>query len=62
MTDLAPMSDTASTKHLEMLQAAIARMASHSFVAKGWSVTLATAMLGLAAIRSSRSRTSRTLA
>lgn len=43
------MGDSPSTKHLEMLQAAITRIAGYSFVAKGWSVTLATAILGLAA-------------
>ncbi len=42
------MGDSPSTKHLEMLQAAITRIAGYSFVAKGWSVTLATAILGLA--------------
>lgn len=30
-------------KHLEFIQAAIARQASHSFAAKGWSVTVCTA-------------------
>jgi len=43
------MSENQSTKHLEMLQASITRMAGYSFVAKGWSVTLTTAVLGLAA-------------
>lgn len=43
------MSDARSTKHLEMLQAAITRMAGHSFLAKGWSVTVAVAVLGFAA-------------
>lgn len=42
------MSEIGGTKHLEMLQDAISRMAGYSFVAKGWSVTLATAILGLA--------------
>lgn len=30
-------------KHLEFIQATIARQASHSFAAKGWSVTVCTA-------------------
>jgi hypothetical protein len=37
------------SKYLEFLQAAITRMASNSFVAKGWSVTLATALFAFAA-------------
>lgn len=36
-------------KHLEFIQAAVTRMASNSFLLKGWSVTLAVALLGLAA-------------
>ncbi len=36
----------AKLKYLEMLQAAISRMSGFSFVAKGWSVTLATAVMG----------------
>ena len=36
-------------KHLDLLQGAISRMASNSFLLKGWSVTLATALFGLAA-------------
>ncbi len=43
------MVESRSTKHLEMLQGAIDRIAGYSFVAKGWSVTVATAILGLAA-------------
>jgi hypothetical protein len=39
------MSD-AKLKHLEFLQAAISRMAANSFVIKGWSVALGTAVLG----------------
>lgn len=35
-------------KYLEMIQSVIARLASHSFLLKGWSVTLATALLGFA--------------
>lgn len=33
-------------KHLEFIQAAISRMASNSFLVKGWSVALGTAVLG----------------
>ena len=36
------------TKHLELLQAVISRMASNSFALKGWSVTVTAALLGLA--------------
>jgi hypothetical protein len=36
-------------KHLEMIQAVIARLAANSFVAKGWSVTVCTALLAFAA-------------
>lgn len=36
-------------KHLEFIQAVVTRMASNSFLLKGWSVTLAVALLGLAA-------------
>ena len=35
----------ARLKHLEFIQAAIARMAQNSFVIKGWSVTLVSALL-----------------
>ena len=38
----------ADSKHLDFLQAAITRMAGNSFLVKGWSVTLTTALLGLA--------------
>lgn len=48
------MTEGRSTKHLEMLQTSIARLAGYSFVAKGWSVTLATAMLGIAAEEETR--------
>ena len=43
--------DTA--KHLEFIQAVVARMAGNSFLLKGWSVTLVAAVLALAASRSS---------
>jgi hypothetical protein len=36
-------------KHLEMLQNVINRMASNSFLLKGWSVTLVSALFALAA-------------
>lgn len=39
----------ANEKHLEFLQAVIARMASNSFLLKGWSVTLVSALLALEA-------------
>lgn len=35
-------------KHLEMIQAVIARMAGNGFLIKGWSVTLLSAILALA--------------
>ena len=34
--------------YLEMIQTVISRLASNSFVLKGWTVTLATALLGFA--------------
>lgn len=36
-------------KHLEMIQAVITRMAANSFMLKGWSVTLVSALFALAA-------------
>jgi hypothetical protein len=36
-------------KYFDLLQGAISRMAANSFLLKGWSVTLTTAILGLAA-------------
>ena len=36
-------------KHLEFIQAVIARMAANSFLLKGWSVTLVAGMFALAA-------------
>lgn len=35
--------------HMQMIQAVIARMASNSFMLKGWSVTLVSALFALAA-------------
>src|SRR6266852_3616424 len=36
-------------KHLEFIQAVIGRMASNSFLLRGWSVTLAAALFALSA-------------
>jgi hypothetical protein len=36
-------------RHLEMIQAIVARMAGNSFLLKGWSVTIAAALFALAA-------------
>ncbi len=41
-----------TAKHLEFIQAIVARMASHSFLLKGWSVTLVAAVLAIAANQS----------
>lgn len=38
-------------KHLEFIQAVIARLAGNSFLAKGWAMTVATAIYGFAASR-----------
>jgi len=43
----APQINTGRLKHLEMLQQIITRMASNSFLVKGWSVTLLSAILVL---------------
>ena len=43
------------TKHLEFLQNAITRMASNSFLLKGWTITVASALFALAAKDSNRS-------
>jgi hypothetical protein len=37
------------TKHLELIQSVISRLASNSFALKGWSVTVTAALLALAA-------------
>jgi hypothetical protein len=42
------MADEDKRKHLDLLQGAISRMAANSFLLKGWNVTLATAVFGLA--------------
>lgn len=44
-----PQINAGRLKHLEMLQQVIARMASNSFLVKGWSVTLLSAILVLTA-------------
>ena len=36
-------------KHLELIQQSITRMANHSFLVKGWSITLAAALFALSA-------------
>ena len=41
-------------KHLELIQAVVNRMANNSFLLKGWSVTLVSALLALAAANSDR--------
>lgn len=41
--------DSGRLKHLEMLQQVITRMANNSFLIKGWSITLISALLALAA-------------
>ena len=40
---------TSKLEHLKMLQTVIARMASNSFMVKGWCVTLVSALLALSA-------------
>src|SRR5690348_8793698 len=42
-------------KHLEFIQAAIGRMATNSFLFKGWAITIATGLAGFATINSERS-------
>lgn len=39
----------AKLKHLDFIQAAIARMANNSFVFKGWAITIATGLAAFAA-------------
>ncbi len=50
------MGNGAETKiaHLQMIQAVVTRMAGNSFRVKGWTVTLVTALLALAAVDSNR--------
>lgn len=40
-----------AAKHLDYLQAVITRMAANSFLARGWSLTLTVALIGLATDR-----------
>lgn len=40
----------AKLKHLDYIQAAIARMSNSSFLFKGWSITIAGALLGFAVV------------
>lgn len=40
----------AKLKHLEFIQAAIARMATNSFLFKGWAITIAAALAGFATV------------
>lgn len=44
----------AKLKHLEFIQAVIGRMATNSFVFKGWAITIAAGLATLAAIDSRR--------
>lgn len=46
------MSIDEKLKHLEFIQAAIARMATNSFLFKGWSVTIAAGLAAFAAVDS----------
>lgn len=46
----------ASEKHLDFLQAAITRMAGHSFQMKAWSVAVASATVAFAAAKDSNPR------
>jgi hypothetical protein len=40
----------AKLKHLEFVQAVISRMATNSFLFKGWAITIAAALAGFAAV------------
>jgi hypothetical protein len=42
----------AKLKHLDHIQAAIARMANHSFLFKGWSMTIVGALFAVAVVES----------
>jgi hypothetical protein len=44
----------AKLKHLEFIEAAIDRMATNSFLFKGWAITVAAALSGFAAAESKR--------
>ncbi len=45
--------DDKQIKHLEMIQAVVARLAGNSFLIKGWALTLTGAFLGFAVNKSS---------
>ena len=45
----------AKLKHLDFIQAAIGRMATNSFLFKGWAITIAAALGGFAATNEERS-------
>jgi len=44
----------AKLKHLEFIQGAIARMATNSFLFKGWAITIAAALSAFAAVNTKR--------
>lgn len=44
----------AKLKHLEFIQAAIARMATNSFLFKGWAITIAAALSAFAAVNTKK--------
>jgi hypothetical protein len=44
----------AKLKHLEFIQAAIARMATNSFLFKGWAITIAAGLSAFAAVETRR--------
>jgi hypothetical protein len=44
----------AKLKHLEFIQAAIGRMATNSFLFKGWAITIAAALSGFAAVETKK--------
>ena len=48
-------------KHLEFVQSTISRMASNSFLLKGWSVTLAAGLFALSAKDNAQERYNRKL-
>jgi hypothetical protein len=49
MTNSLPASDNINDKHLTLVQGVVGRLAGYSFALKGWSVTLVSALLALAA-------------
>lgn len=49
-----PVSQDAKFKHLEFIQATIARMANNSFLFKGWAITIATGLAAFAAFDTRR--------